>query len=102
MERHLHRQRNVDCGLSQFGWQLTYYSLRIIMQMSQALLILMSLFFLAVQVQVDVAVVLLHRLKQLDEKKAHCCWGVGLISCCFLSRHTSERERERETTQIDS
>lgn len=37
------------------------------MQMSQALLILMSLFFLAVQV--DVAVVLLHRLKQLDEKR---------------------------------
>lgn len=87
-------------SLSQFGWQLTYYSLRIIMQMSQALLILMSLFFLAVQVQVDVAVVLLHRLKQLDEKRPIVVGGLGSLVVAFYrgTGDTSERERERDNT----
>lgn len=74
-------------SLSLFGWQLTYYSLRIIMQMSQALLILMSLFFL-----LSKSKLMLHRLKQLDEKRLIVVWGC----CCFLS--SREREREGDNT----
>lgn len=74
-------------SLSLFGWQLTYYSLRIIMQMSQALLILMSLFFL-----LSKSKLMLHRLKQLDEKRLIVVWGC----CCFLSSSEREREIERE------
>lgn len=70
-------------SVSLFGWQLTYYSLRIIMQMSQALLILMSLFFL-----LSKSKLLLHRLKQLDEKRRIVVWGVA------VAFYRAGRERE--------
>lgn len=72
-------------SLSLFGWQLTYYSLRIIMQMSQALLILMSLFFL-----LSKSKLMLHRLKQLDEKRLIVVWGVA------VAFYRAERERGRQ------
>lgn len=90
MHRHRVGQGNsmwiVD-PLSLFGWQLTYYSLRIIMQMSQALLILMSLFFL-----LSKSKLMLHRLKQLDEKRLIVVWGVAVA----FYREEKEKERERQ------
>lgn len=72
---------------------LTYYSLRIIMQMSQALLILMSWFFL-----LSKSKLMLHRLKQLDEKRLIVVWGVAVAFYRAGRERKIERERQHKLT----